>query len=107
MLMDLPKNNISLGHINPYRTHKLNLPPKNHNMKKHALILFAFLLFAFAKTASAQTDSVFTGAQPKLKHYDALYAINSGDDTKIKTVFRHIANAMDDERLKGKLHVEL
>jgi intracellular sulfur oxidation DsrE/DsrF family protein len=76
-------------------------------MKKYTLILFVFALFAFAKTASAQTDSTFTGAQPKLAHYDALYAINSSDDTKIKSVFRHIANAMDDERLKGKLHVEL
>jgi intracellular sulfur oxidation DsrE/DsrF family protein len=77
-------------------------------MKKYLLILFVFALFAFAKTATAQTDpAAFIGAEPKLAHYDALYAINSSDDAKIKSVFRHIANSMDDERLKGKLHVEL
>jgi intracellular sulfur oxidation DsrE/DsrF family protein len=76
-------------------------------MKKYILILAAFL--TFVKTASAQqTDpAAFTGAISKLKHYDALYILNSNDDKKIKGTLRNIDNALEDPRLKGKLHVEL
>ena len=77
-------------------------------MKKYTLILVAFAFLAFLKTASAQTDpAAFTGATAKLKHYDALYILNSNDDKKIKGTLRNIDNALEDVRLKGKLHVEL
>ena len=77
-------------------------------MKKYTLILVAFAFLAFVKTASAQTDpAAFTGATAKLKHYDALYILNSNDDKKIKATLRNIDNALEDVRLKGKLHVEL
>jgi intracellular sulfur oxidation DsrE/DsrF family protein len=77
-------------------------------MKKYTLILVAFAFLTFVKTASAQTDpSAFTGATAKLKHYDALYILNSNDDKKIKATLRNIDNALEDVRLKGKLHVEL
>jgi intracellular sulfur oxidation DsrE/DsrF family protein len=77
-------------------------------MKKYTLILFSFALLAFVKPACAQTDpAAFTGATAKLKHYDALYVVNSGDEKKIRGTLRNIANALEDERLKGKLHVEL
>ena len=77
-------------------------------MKKYAFILFAMGLLAFLKPACAQTDPAsFTGATAKLDHYDALYVINSGDDKKIKGTLRNIANALNDPRLKGKLHIEL
>ena len=77
-------------------------------MKKYTLILAAFAFLTFAKTASAQTDpAAFTGAEAKLKHYDALYILNSNDDKKIKGTLRNIDNALEDVRLKGKLHVEL
>lgn len=77
-------------------------------MKKYSFILMAFALMAFIKPAHAQsTAAQFTGATPKLAHYDALYTLNSGDDTKIKTVFRSILHAMEDPRLKGKLKIEL
>jgi intracellular sulfur oxidation DsrE/DsrF family protein len=78
-------------------------------MKKHILILAAFAFLTFVKTASAQqTDpAAFTGATAKLKHYDALYILNSNDDRKIKGFLRNIDNALEDPRLKGKLHVEL
>ena len=77
-------------------------------MKKYTLILVAFAFLTFVKTASAQTDpAAFTGATAKLKHYDALYILNSNDDKKIKGTLRNIDNALGDVRLKGKLHVEL
>jgi intracellular sulfur oxidation DsrE/DsrF family protein len=78
-------------------------------MKKYILILAALIFLTFVKTASAQqTDpGAFTGAKAKLKHYDALYILNSNDDKKIKGILRNIDNALEDPRLKGKLHVEL
>ncbi|GAC1312865.1 MAG: hypothetical protein NVSMB24_35200 [Mucilaginibacter sp.] len=77
-------------------------------MKKHILILVAIVLVALAKTASAQNDpAAFTGAEAKLKHYNALYILNSNDDKRIKATLRNLDNALEDPRLKGKLHVEL
>jgi len=77
-------------------------------MKKYTFILFAIALLAFVKPAHAQTDPAsFTGAIAKLDQYDALYVINSGDEKKIKGTLRNIANALNDPRLKGKLHIEL
>lgn len=77
-------------------------------MKKYSFILIVFALMAFVKPVHAQNaQPAFTGATPKLAHYDALYTLNSGDDTKIKTVIRSINHAMEDPRLKGKLKIEL
>jgi intracellular sulfur oxidation DsrE/DsrF family protein len=77
-------------------------------MKKY-IFLLVFALPAFVKQASAQqTDpAAFTGATAKLKHYNALYILNSNDEKKIKGTLRNINNAIEDPRLKGKLHVEL
>jgi intracellular sulfur oxidation DsrE/DsrF family protein len=77
-------------------------------MKKCILIAAVFALITFAKQARAQTDAAgFTGAQPKLEHYDALYVLNSSDEKRIKGILRNMDNALDDPRLKGKLHIEL
>ena len=77
-------------------------------MKKYTLILVAFAFLTLIKIASAQTNpAAFTGATAKLKHYDALYILNSNDDKKIKGTLRNIDNALEDVRLKGKLHIEL
>lgn len=77
-------------------------------MKKYSFILFAIALLGFVKPANAQVDpGSFTGATAKLDHYDALYVINSGDEKKIKGTLRNMGNALDDPRLKGKLHIEL
>jgi len=77
-------------------------------MKKYILILLAFTFLTFVKTANAQSDpAAFTGATATLKHYDALYILNSSDDKKIKGTLRNLDNALEDPRLKGKLHVEL
>lgn len=77
-------------------------------MKKYTIILAALAVLTFAKTADAQTGpAAFIGATAKLKHYNALYILNSNDDKKIKGTLRNIDNALEDIRLKGKLHVEL
>jgi intracellular sulfur oxidation DsrE/DsrF family protein len=77
-------------------------------MKKYTLMLIVFAFLAFLKTASAQTTTAtFTGAEATLKHYDALYILNSGDEKKIKGILRNMENALEDPRLKGKLHLEL
>ncbi len=76
-------------------------------MKKYTLILAAFALFALVKPAIAQSNAVFTGAKPTLKNYNALYILNSNDEKKIKGTLRNLDNALEDPRLKGKLHVEL
>ncbi|RYU91984.1 hypothetical protein EWM62_00645 [Mucilaginibacter terrigena] len=77
-------------------------------MKKYTLII-AFALLGFVKQVSAQqTDAdTFTGATARLKHYDALYILNSNDDKRIRGTLRNINNALNDERLKGKLNIEL
>lgn len=76
---------------------------------KNYIALLAFALLAFAKPAAAQqTDpAAFTGAEAKLKHYNALYILNSNDEKKIKATLRNLNNAMEDPRLKGKIKVEL
>jgi intracellular sulfur oxidation DsrE/DsrF family protein len=78
-------------------------------MKKYTFLLAAVALLAFVKPANAQLadPATFTGATAKLKHYDALYILNSNDEKKIKGTLRNIDNALEDPRLKGKLHVEL
>ena len=77
-------------------------------MKKY-IFISTFALLAFIKPACAQqTDpAAFTGATAKLKHYNALYILNSGDEKKITGTLRNINNALEDPRLKGKLDVEL
>jgi intracellular sulfur oxidation DsrE/DsrF family protein len=77
-------------------------------MKKYILIAVVFAFITFAKQARAQADAAdFKGAQPKLEHYDALYVLNSSDEKRIKGILRNMDNALEDPRLKGKLHIEL
>jgi intracellular sulfur oxidation DsrE/DsrF family protein len=77
-------------------------------MKKYAFILAAMALLAFAKPAHAQADTTtFTGAIAKLASYNVLYIINFTDEKRIRGTFRNIDVALEDPRLKGKLHIEL
>ncbi len=77
-------------------------------MKTSILVTALFAFLFFVKQANAQTEPAeFTGAQPKLEHYDALYVLNSSEDRKIKGTLRNMNNALEDPRLKGKLHMEL
>ncbi|MDP4285835.1 MAG: DsrE family protein [Bacteroidota bacterium] len=77
-------------------------------MKKTSLFLLLSITLFFVKTAQSQSkEKEFTGAQATLKHYKALYVINSNDTKKIGGTLRNINNALEDPRLKGKLEVEL
>jgi len=77
-------------------------------MKKYFFVMLALTLIIGLKPANAQTTAVeLGGAVAKLKTYNALYILNSNDEKKIKGTLRNIDNALEDSRLKGKLHVEL
>ncbi|PTS99152.1 hypothetical protein DBR11_13080 [Pedobacter sp. HMWF019] len=67
------------------------------------MLMLLCTVVGFAQTQSKQ----FTGAKAVLKHYKALYVLNSGDEKKITGTLRNLKNALDDPRLKGKLEVEL
>ena len=77
-------------------------------MKKAILLVLLFSTVFMTRNGHAQSaQKTFTGAQATLKHYNALYVINSSDVKKITGTLRNIKNAMEDPRLKGKLQVEL
>lgn len=77
-------------------------------MKKYTLFLFLAMTIAFATKSEAQSDPAeFTGAVPTLSNYNALYILNSSDEKKITGTLRNLSNALEDPRLKGKLHIEL
>lgn len=78
------------------------------NMKKTiTLMLAAALLLMKSYGQSLPDQASFRGAEADLKEYKALYIINQSDDKKIRATLRNINNALSDERLKGKLQVEL
>jgi len=77
-------------------------------MKKATLLVLAFSTIFMAMQAQSQSvKKTFTGAEATLKHYNALYVINTNDVKKITGTLRNIKNALEDPRLKGKLNVEL
>lgn len=76
-------------------------------MKHFTFFLCIFLFSAFLKPAMAQDKPGFTGAKATMKHYKALYVLNSGEEKKINGTLRNIKNALEDPRLKGKLELEL
>lgn len=76
-------------------------------MKHVSFILCIFLFSAFLKPAMAQDKPGFTGAIATMKHYKAIYVLNSGEEKKINGTLRNIKNALEDPRLKGKLELEL
>ncbi len=49
----------------------------------------------------------FHGAKATKSHYQAVYQLNTDDESKIKGTLRNIQNLLDDPRLKGKVAVEL
>jgi len=77
-------------------------------MKKMILICSLLVVLAGVKMSFAQSKPVvYTGAKAVLKHYKAVYMLNSGDEKKIGGTLRNMKNALDDPRLKGKLELEL
>lgn len=80
---------------------------EDETMKNLTFILCMFLFSAFLKPLMAQEKAGFTGAKATMKHYKALYVLNSGEEKKINGTLRNIKNALEDPRLKGKLELEL
>lgn len=76
-------------------------------MKKLILILGIACISFCSNAVYGQVKPVFTGAKAVLKHYKALYVLNSGEDKKINGTLRNMNNALEDPRLKGKLEMEL
>jgi redox-regulated HSP33 family molecular chaperone len=69
------------------------------------IVTLSVLLTGFI--SFAQEKNFYIPAKSINKEYNALYVINEAADQKIKAIIRNINNAMDDQRLKGKLNVEL
>ncbi len=77
-------------------------------MKKATLLVLVFsTIFMTRQGQSQSVQKTFTGAEATLKHYNALYVINTDDVKRITGTLRNIKNALEDPRLKGKLNVEL
>jgi len=76
-------------------------------LTKYILAVAAILLFSAIKPVMAQKSSTFQPAEGKDIQYNALYVLNSGDEKRIEGTLRNIKNALEDPRLKGKLHIEL
>jgi intracellular sulfur oxidation DsrE/DsrF family protein len=77
-------------------------------MKKISLILTLFATIFIAREGLCQSaENNFSGAKATLKHYNALYVINSNDVKRNTGTLRNIKNALEDPRLKDKLTIEL
>ncbi len=76
-------------------------------MQKLFRALFLFALVLLVRPALAQTAPAFKGAEATLPKYKALYYLNDSDPNKIKGTLRNINNALEDERIKGKVEIEL
>lgn len=75
-------------------------------MKKIIYLMMLTTLATLSKV-KAQQPVEFTGAKATLKHYNALYIVNTADEKRISGTLRNIKNALEDPRLKGKLTVEI
>ncbi len=81
-------------------------------MKKAALVAISFLILSIA--VRAQTDDpaaiknrAFTGAKASLGAYHAIYQLDNNDPKIIEKAIRNINNALTDQRLAGKIEIEL
>ena len=81
-------------------------------MKKYAVVLVA-LIFSVtlinAQTSSnlLETNRAFMGAVAKKKSYHAIYQLDTNDPKIIDKAIHNINNALSDQRLIGKLQIEL
>ncbi len=73
---------------------------------KNIKILLLIAALMISVNLSAQ-QKPFHGAIATKKIYRAVYQLNSGDEKKISSTLKNIKNALEDQRLVGKLNVEL
>ncbi|UIR56321.1 DsrE family protein [Sphingobacterium sp. SRCM116780] len=81
-------------------------------MNKTVMIMILALLSMGKLSAQTQEEALiknaaFQGAIAEKKSYHAIYQLDSNDPKTIEKAIRNINNALDDPRLKGKLHIEL
>ena len=80
-------------------------------MKHFFALLFAVTIGFTAVNAQTTTaldqNKNFPGATANKKDYYAIYQFDSNDPKLISKGIRNINNALNDERLKGKVHIEL
>jgi len=57
--------------------------------------------------AGLQENSRFTGAAANLKEYRAIFQLDTNSPDIVRKTFRNIRNVLKDERLMGKLRLEL
>lgn len=78
-------------------------------MRKLKSLLLCSLLFIMACSSQKNVSQgpVFTGAEATKLNYQAVYQLNTDDAKAISGVLRNISNALEDERLKNKLQIEL
>lgn len=76
-------------------------------MNKKNLLAFSIVLLSLLTNFSYAQKKDFQGAVAHLKHYNALYIVNTNDEKHIRGTIRNINNALNDPRLKNKLTVEL
>lgn len=84
---------------------------KINTIKYLMLVNLAILLF---NTSHAQQNNdvfaknqSFTGAVDDKKNYNVIFQLDNGDTNIIKKTFININNALNDERLKNKVRIEL
>jgi uncharacterized protein len=73
-------------------------------MKKFIQSIVIVACIMFVKPVMAQN---FDGAAATQAHYKAVYFLDDSITYKIQHTLRNIDNALEDERLKGKLEIEL
>lgn len=81
-------------------------------MKQLTVFLLSFVLLTTAATAqnkekALENNKVFTGARATKKLYHVIYQLDNNDPKIIEKAFRNINNALNDERLTGKIEIEL
>lgn len=78
-------------------------------MKYIAIFLFLTISISSCKIKSKLPiiKNNFTGAKAELAGYNAVFQLDTNDPKIINKAIGNINNALNDPRLKGKLHIEL
>jgi len=77
-------------------------------MRNRIIFLSILIISLHTSCSFGQSNAtIYQGAEANKPVYKALYILDENDPQKIKMTLRNIDNALSDERLKGKLTVEL
>lgn len=81
-------------------------------MKRSILLLSSIILISVAIYGQTTNDvftknKSFNGAVSDKESYSAIFQLDNGDPKIIEKTFININNALKDERLKNRIHIEL